>query len=164
MTMNTGVHASWGPIVLAALVGVASGCAQSEAPTAPSAPVVVEPADPRTALVEAERRWASWRLRNYDYTLSIGCFCPPPRSVRFEVRDGVSRAPDADAFTRERFSNVERVDLVFARIRELLDRPPARFEATYDPTYGYPTLYVVDLSFQVADDEFGVSIDGFATR
>lgn len=138
-----------------------SGC--RETPATPT-PVVVPPADARAALAEAARRWDSWRLRSYDVTVTVSCFCPPPRSVRFEVRDGVSTAPGVDARTRQAFSDLERVELVFDRIRQLLDRQPARFEAVYHPTWGYPTGYFADGSFQIADDEEGVALTDFVPR
>ncbi|MEZ5420100.1 MAG: DUF6174 domain-containing protein [Vicinamibacterales bacterium] len=150
-----------GLLPLLAAVFLLSAC--RETPATPSV-VVAPPADPRAALAEAARRWDSWRLQSYDVTVTISCFCPPPRSVRFEVRNGVSTAPGVDALTRQRFSDLERVELVFEGIRQLLDRQPARFEATYHPTWGHPTSYFVDRSFQTADDESGVSLTDFVPR
>lgn len=152
--------------VFAAVFAALSGsCSNPVAPTAAPTPVVVTPADPRAALAEAERRWASWRLQNYDIVVHNGCFlCPPPHQVRFEVRNGVSRAVGVDGATVRYFTGLETVEGHFARTRRYLDAVPVRFEATYDPVYGYPVLVVGDIDALTADDEFAISIDEFVVR
>ncbi len=152
-------------LIPAMLVGLASGCAQPLAPTSTTPPGAVVPIDQRAALADAERRWASWRLQNYDFLAYSPCFlCRLPSRVRFEVRNGAGRAVDVDAATARMFESRATIDLLFADIHRLLDHPAYRFEATYHPTYGYPVDYFVDLEELLQDDVGGVTIEEFVVR
>ena len=154
-------------MVVSALVVLTGGCADPVAPSTVSttAPLVVVPADPRAALSQAETRWASWRLQNYDFTVDNGCIlCGPPRTGTFEVRNGVSRAVNVAPSLLWRFEGLQTVEQLFARIRSVLDRNPVRFAATYHPTYGYPVSYFADLNALTADDEGGVTVENFVVR
>lgn len=151
-----------------ALIVAGAGCAA--APTAPTAdtdallaPVVV---DPRQQLAAAEQRWAARGPGSYDFTLGVSCFCffSGPNTVRFEVRNGVSTAPDATAQTIERFRSLSTIDLVFADIHRALDRAPEYFSAQYDRETGHPLGYSVDYRRYVADDEGGLAIRDFVAR
>jgi len=151
-----------------ALTVAGAGCAA--APTAPTgntaelvAPVVI---DPRQQLTAAQQRWAAHGPVNYDFTLAVSCFCffSGPNTVRFEVRNGISTAPDATAQTFERFRSLSTMDLVFADIHRALDRAPEYFNASYDRETGYPLGYAVDYRRNTADDEGGLSIREFVAR
>ena len=73
-------------LIPAMLVGLASGCAQPLAPTSTTQPGAVVPIDQRAALADAERRWASWRLQNYDFLAYSPCFpCRLPSRVRVKL-------------------------------------------------------------------------------
>lgn len=147
------------------LVALTSGCADPVAPSTVLSPVVVTPADPRAALAQAEARWASWRLKNYDFTVFSPCpLCRLPSRVRFEVRDGVGQAVGVDAATARHFAFASTIDLIFASLHTALDHPAFRFEAAYHPTYGYPVSYFVDLDALTADDEGGVTVENFVVR
>jgi Family of unknown function (DUF6174) len=145
-----------------------AGCAA--APTAPTgdtaelvAPAVI---DPRQQLTAAQQRWAARGPINYDFTVGVSCFCffSGPNTVRFEVRNGVSTAPDATAQTIERFRSLSTIDLVFADIHRALDRAPEYFSAQYDRETGHPLGYSVDYRRNVADDEGGLAIRDFVAR
>lgn len=144
---------------------VSSGCGSS--PSAPT-PVADAPysSDPRQALAQAESRWLARGPRNYDFTLSVFCFCPfaGPNTARFEVRDGVSTAPGATAATLERLLHLSSVDLVFAHIRRAVESNPYLFDARYDLESGYPLEYFVNYDFQLQDEEFAASIRDFVAR
>ena len=151
-----------------ALTVAGAGCAA--APTAPTgstaelfAPAVI---DPRLQLTAAQQRWAARGPLNYDFTLGVSCFCffSGPNTVRFEVRNGVSTAPDATAQTVERFRSLSTIELVFADIHRALDRAPEYFNAGYDRETGYPLGYSVDYRRNTADDEGGLSIRDFVAR
>lgn len=151
--------------VALALIAAGPGC--TAPPLAPTASPMGTPIefDSRTQLALAERRWADRGPRNYDFTVRIGCiFCFGDRIVRFYVRDGVSTAPDATSATLERFRLLSSVDMLFAQIHQILDRHPFRFDADYDSTSGYPTLYWVDYDFYLQDEEYSVSVSDFVPR
>ncbi len=151
-----------------ALAVAGAGCAA--APTAPtgSAAVLLAPEllDPRQQLAAAQQRWAARGPGNYDFTLAVSCFCffSGPNTVRFEVRNGVSTAPEATAQTTERFRSLSTIDLVFVDIQRALDRAPDYFTADYDRDTGYPLRYSVDYRRNTADDEGGLSIREFVAR
>jgi Family of unknown function (DUF6174) len=155
-------------VLLLSLAG--AGCTLT--PTAPSAAASESPLvapfvrDPRLELTAAEQRWAGRGPRNYDFTLAVACFCfsSGPNTVRFEVRNGTSTAPNATAQTIERFRSLSAIDLVFADIHRALDRAPEYFNADYDRETGYPLGYSVDYRRNLADDEFALSIREFVAR
>lgn len=155
-------------VLVAVIPLLASGCSDPVAPSPVStpSPLAVAPVDQRAALAHAEARWASWRLRNYDFTVDSPCgLCPRlPRQVRFEVRDGVGQAVGLDDTTAAIFSGMATIDLIFASMRAALDRPAFRFAATYHPIYGYPLDYFVDYEEFLQDDGTSLTIAGFVPR
>lgn len=154
-------------MTVGALVALTSGCADPVAPSTVSTtiPPVVVPADPRAALAQAEARWASWRLQNYDFTVLNGCvLCGPPHRATFEVRNGVSRVVDIDPSLLWRFDGLQTVEQLFAGIRAAIDRPVFRLSATYHPTYGYPVVYAADYDEFLQDDVASASIESFVPR
>jgi len=113
----------------------------------------------------AERRWAASGIRDYDYTVRLYCFCfSLPNTIRFEVRDGVSTAPGATAAALARFARLSTMELVFADVRQTLEREPYRFGADFHPVLGYPRSYYSDQEVMVADDEVGVFITDLVVR
>ena len=152
-------------VIVAALVALTGGCADPVAPSTLPSPVVVTPADPRAALAQAEARWASWRLKNYDFTVFSPCpLCRLPSRVRFEVRDGVGQAVGVDAATAQHFAFASTIDLIFASMHTALDHPAFRFEATYHPTYGYPVENLIDYEEFMLDDVSSVTVEAFVPR
>lgn len=152
-------------VIVAALAALTSGCADPVAPSNVLSPVVVTPADPRAALEQAEARWASWGLKNYDFTVYSPCgLCLPPSRVRFEVRDGVGQAVGVDAATARNFAFASTIDRIFASMHASLDHPAFRFEATYHLTYGYPVSHFVDYEEFMQDDVSSVTVEAFVPR
>ena len=114
------------------------------------------------SLEQAERQWAANKpAAGYDFRVRIGCFCPPPHDVRFQVRGDVSAAPDISASERARLARYESIDALFALLRDWLDRSPARFDVDYHPTFGYPTRANLDGSRNIADDELTFEVTEF---
>ena len=112
------------------------------------------------ALGVARARWESAGFERYEYDYRLSCFCPPQvlETARIRVEEGQvtdvylldSDAP-ADPDTWDLYSTV---DELFDRLAEALSQGPVRFEATYDPALGYPTSAAVDISEQIADEEY----------
>jgi hypothetical protein len=120
-----------------------------------------DPVSPDAAALGAARaRWESAGFERYEYHYRLSCFCPPQvlETARVRVEDGQvtdvylldSDAP-AEPGTWDLYSTV---DELFDRLAEALSEGPAQFEATYDPALGYPTSAAVDISKQIADEEY----------
>ena len=148
-----------GAVILVWLAAAVQGCAGTPTSPEPIAPPVLGPG---AMLAQAEQRWAASRIAQYGYSISVGCFCPFPRPVRFEVRDGNSSAPGLDDKTRAWMARFESIDALFAMLREHVQRNPARFEIEYHPTLGYPAKGYLDGSFNIADDELSFEVAEFA--
>jgi Family of unknown function (DUF6174) len=143
--------------VIALLLMTSPAC--DEGPNAPDPPG----GDVASNLERAERQWAANKpVVGYDFRVRIGCFCPPPRDVRFEVRGDVSSAPDLPPGDQARVAAFQSVDALFALLHDRLDRSPARFEVDYHPTFGYPLKAYLDGSVNIADDELTFEVPEFA--
>ena len=145
-------------VVAGLLLAAVQGCTVT--PTSPE-PIAPPGLGPGGMLARAEQRWAASRIAQYGYSISVGCFCPFPRPVRFEVRHGDSSAPGLDDRTRAWMARFESIDALFAMLHEHVQRNPARFEIEYHPTLGYPTKGYLDGSFNVADDELSFEVAEF---
>jgi hypothetical protein len=123
-----------GPILLAACL--LPGC------SSPTEPTVDDRDQTRQALRNAQALWASRRITDYTYTYRRLCFCPVTGPARVTVRGG---------------SPVEagrpRIEDLFEEIETALDRGANEIRATYDPTFGYPTHYYIDLDARTVDEE-----------
>lgn len=126
----------------------ASGC--GEDPLAPE----------EQALASARARWGATGPATYTYHYRLSCFCPPQllETARVSVSDGrvtsvhlldsdVPAPPDS-------YDLYETIEGLFERLAVALASEPAVFEATYDGTLGYPTSARVDVSEQIADEEY----------
>jgi len=120
-----------------------------------------DPVSPDAAAMAAARaRWESNRPDAYEYLYRMSCFCPPQvlETARVRVEDGqVSDVylVDSDApAPPETWDLYDTIDGLFDRLAADLGRGPAAFEVTYDATLGYPTSAAVDISEQIADEEY----------
>jgi len=120
-----------------------------------------DPVSPEAAALGAARaRWESAGLAEYEYVYRMSCFCPPQvlEAARVRIADG--QVTDVYLVDSDRPAPPETWDLyhtiddLFERLTSDLDRDPARFDVTYDGSLGYPTSAVVDISFQIADEEY----------
>ena len=126
----------------------ASGC--GEDPLAPD----------EQALANARARWESRGPSTYTYHYRLSCFCPPQllETARISVSDGQVTAVhllDSDVpAPPDTYDWYETVEGLFERLAVALESDPAVFEVTYDGTLGYPTSAQVDISEQIADEEY----------
>lgn len=108
----------------------------------------------------ARERWAATNLDSYSYVVSRSCECQyiaPTRVV--VVRGSVARLEleaSGDTLPADARSSFHTVNGLFDVIADAISRDPYHFEADYDPQAGYPTLFSVDYSREVADDEIVV--------
>jgi len=112
------------------------------------------------ALVSARARWDAAGHSVYTYRYRLSCFCPPQllETARVSVSDGQITAVyllDSDApAPPETHDMYDTIDGLFARLERDLANDPAAFEVTYDAAAGYPTSAQVDISEQIADEEY----------
>lgn len=112
------------------------------------------------ALVSARARWGAAGHSAYTYRYRLSCFCPPQllETARVSVSEGQVTAVyllDSDApAPPETYDMYDTIDGLFARLERDLANHPAVFEVTYDAAAGYPTSARVDISEQIADEEY----------
>jgi hypothetical protein len=103
-------------------------------------------------LVEAQRRWSTSGLHDYDFEMRRLCFCSPDyvQWSRVEVRAGtvvaVRLLTDGTAVPVSRLDEWPTIVTLFRRIREAR-RPYEMISAVYDPVLGYP----ISISFEPED-------------
>jgi len=107
-------------------------------------------------LDSAEARWAASGITSYQMTYREACFCPEI-IVQVTVVDGavVETASLGDFDPGGPGRTVE--DL-FDEIRSAFASGAVSVVATYDLDLGYPTEYFVDYAANIADEEFGITV------
>lgn len=111
------------------------------------------------SLEVAAARWADRGPTDYSYVFDQLCECLYTQSVRLTVRGGEvvsaealpGSSPPIGPLDPELFPTV---DELFDRLRIAAGSDPVRFDVSFDPELGYPTRADVDVSAQVADDEY----------
>ena len=112
------------------------------------------------ALASARARWDATGLTSYTYTYRMACFCPPQIletalvSVSEGQVTGVYLVDSARPASPETFDLYHTIDGLFDRLDANLAQEPAQFEVTYHREAGYPTSADVDISRQIADEEY----------
>ncbi len=112
------------------------------------------------ALTSARARWESTGYSHYTYLYRLSCFCPPQllETARVTVSDGQITAvflveSDIPA-PPDTYALYQTIDGLFDRLARDLASDPAVFEVTYHGAAGYPTSAQVDISEQIADEEY----------
>lgn len=120
-----------------------------------------DPASPEaSALASARARWESAGPSAYEYLYRMSCFCAPQvlETARVRVTDGevtdVYLVESDVAASPDTWGLYATIDGLFDRLAQNLAAGPAQFEVTYDGALGYPTTAVVDISEQIADEEY----------
>ncbi|MDW5595076.1 DUF6174 domain-containing protein [Conexibacter stalactiti] len=132
------------------------------APATAITPVSPGPADPsirdgsaQRRLDAARERWAALGARSYSFRVRVSCFCPDtirrPRTIVVRRGKPVGSIPTH----LRRYATVPRL---FTRVQDAIDGDVARLTATYGAR-GVPKTIYVDQSFQIADEEQGVTVD-----
>ena len=98
--------------------------------------------------------WASQQILSYDVEYHSGCFCPPPRQMRLQVRDRVLvSVVSLDGQPVGPLPFVHTVDQAFDAIADAMAEGADRVTVSYHPTLGHPVSVFIDHSFQAADEE-----------
>lgn len=126
---------------------------------------------PVNELSENRAKWNDAEASHYQYSLSIGCFCPfmedmpltievqNGRTVSIMDKDGNMIAPD-DQFAEYylRYSNMESI---FDNLEADLSGEADEVIVTYDPAYGFPSQVSIDFIKEAVDDETSYTINYF---
>lgn len=120
-----------------------------------------ELAGPLSELRSARATWERSDLHSYEYVYHVTCFCAIVEPVRVVVADDSVTAAyfvdGGEALPPEQVPWMPDVDELFDRLEDVLSQDPVQYEAEFDPSLGYPTRATVDVSRQIADEEFSFS-------
>jgi hypothetical protein len=143
-------------LVLGLLVVTVNGCGDD-----PLSPEI-------EALASARARWEATGYTDYTYLYRLSCFCPPQllETARVSVADGQITAVyllDSDApAPPDSYNLYHTIDGLFDRLAQSLASDPVVFEVTYDGAAGYPRSAQVDISEQIADEEYSFTASDLA--
>lgn len=131
----------------------------TDTPTEPTTDTPTEPTEPGSPLSDlddAEARWEAADLADYEMTYREVCFCPEI-IIRVTVENGqVTETVSLSEYERDEPGRT--VESLFAEIRAAIDDGAASVNAEYDADLGYPTSYFIDFSEEMADEEFGITV------
>ena len=119
----------------------------------------------RVELEAARQRWADQDFRSYTFDYFITCFCPQVE-IRASVIEGRLVETSVDSLETEFPENTfigMTVDDWFDRIDDAIDTA-FDVQVSYDDTWGYPTSIYIDEDEMTADEENGMTFDGFFHR
>jgi hypothetical protein len=110
-----------------------------------------------------QSKWNKKNICNYEFTLSIGCFCPEtvagPHLIK--VVDDTIASVNGLPYDAATMSMLMTIDELFAFVRRGIDRDPYQKSITYNSLYGYPESFYFDFEKTMADEEIGYQITGF---
>jgi len=120
-----------------------------------------DPTDPGTTASTARALWQAQSLDSYTFDYRQSCFCPFTQPVHITVEAGEVVAVEPLINEPPSDPNIA----AFSTIDELLDwletaeaSDPVVFDVVYDEMRGYPVSANVDISFQIADEEFSFEV------
>ena len=122
-------------------------------------------------------RWDKQDIVNYQFTLSVTCYCFPWQGpstivVRADTVHAVlnpktgqtKRDPQTDRPMLEEYSNTyPTIDDLFEIIEDAIKRDPYRLEVDYNDKLGYPTQIDMEYSKHMTDDEILYEISAMKT-
>jgi len=112
------------------------------------------------ALDSARARWEGTGFTSYTYKYRMSCFCHPQVletalvSVSEDQVTGVYLVDSARPAAPETLGLYYTIEGLFDRLVAALEQEPAQFDVTYHEEAGYPTLATIDISEQIADEEY----------
>lgn len=138
------------------LVVVLGACSDTSAPGGPG------------ELYEANLvKWNTTGPRSYQMVLTRSCACPGPEIVLVVVqnRTVTSRTfvGGGEAVPPSRAEDFPDVPGLFALVKRAMDQEAYSYNATYDPTYGYPYSVYVDFVGSSLDDNVSYAVTDFTS-
>lgn len=119
-----------------------------------------DPTDPGAIMEAARARWQAQALDSYGFDYQQSCFCAFTRPVRITVEAGVVTAVEPldggpDDLPVSAFPTI---DDLFDRLAAAEANDPVVFEVEFHPVLGFPTFANIDISRQIADEEFSFEV------
>jgi hypothetical protein len=120
----------------------------------------------RDRLDAARARWTGASLSSYGFRYQEICFCPSIEPMDVQVQGGevvaVFHVGSGEPVPPDQLSWYATVDGLFDRLETSLSAKPVQFEVVYDAALGYPGSASVDISEQIADEEYSFTVTDLA--
>jgi hypothetical protein len=121
----------------------------------------------QAALAQARQRWLAGRpAQGYLWSYENDCRCSP-RKVEVTVDGGgsVTAVRELDGAPSPQPVDTGRsVDAALAELQAAIDANAASIRARFDPVLGLPSMYFIDRSARLADEERGLTVLTFTPR
>lgn len=124
-----------------------------------------DPTSPDTTTAGAKSLWQAQAIESYAFDFVQSCFCIFTGPVHITVEAGSVVAVESLLDPPTTLPGID----AFSTIDGLLDRleaaeasDPVIFDVIYDEARGFPVSAVVDISFQIADEEFSFEVSNVA--
>jgi len=120
---------------------------------------ISESAQTQQDLNDNHKKWISKNIKDYQYTFSWSCFCPPEHnkpvviSVRNGILSSIKYADGSGPVDKSRYANYRTVEGLFEFLQDAIDRKAYRMRVSYDASLGYPTSASIDYDERIADEE-----------
>ena len=114
-------------------------------------------------LDDARARWTRAGISDYNYKLTVSCFCSETGTFDVEVRDGVvvNINPSAGVNSSGGESVGQTIDELFAVLAQAYAQNADQVLVEYIALLGYPTSISIDYNQDVTDDEIFYGVDSF---
>jgi len=108
-------------------------------------------------------KWNKANISNYEFTLTIGCFCPEAVAGPHQIKVAADTIASVNGrpYDHSTMSLIMTIDQLFAYVRKGIGRDPYQKSITYNFQYGYPETVYFDFEKNMADEEIGYNITGF---
>jgi len=123
-----------------------------------------DPVSPEAeAFAQARARWNAAAISDYSFRYEQFCFCPVNGPIDIlVVADSIAAATVVETGEPAPHpSGYATIDGLFDRLQSALDEDPVQFDVTYDPSFGFPASASVDISQQIADEEYSFTVQAF---
>ena len=124
--------------------------------------VVAEGAPVANEYLDALSQWRSARIGSYFVGYAPSCFCIP---VELDVTVTNGAITDAVAVLSDSGEATERsavdIDDMFVQLRNAMVGDAHEISVDYDPIYGRPVSFFIDVDEQINDEEWGVRVFAF---
>ena len=110
-----------------------------------------------------QSKWERKNINDYEFTLTINCFCPQervgPHMIKVVNNEivSVNNHPYDPGTTGELYT----IDQLFTFIETSIERKPYLKTIKYNSTYGYPQNVWFDFNKNMADEELGYQVTDF---
>ena len=125
-----------------------------------------ESAQTQQQLNESHKKWVSKNIKDYQYTFSWSCFCPPEHNkpVIISVRNGVlasiKYADGSGEVDKSKYTNYRTIEGLFEFIQDAINRKAYRITVSYDANLAYPATASIDYDQRIADEEKSFKAEG----